>query len=68
MDPTFLSRGSLGDWIHDERKSDHGNGPKFQKRLNIGIDIIFVLDLFHKDCEVPIVHCDLKLDNIFSFR
>ncbi|GAY46677.1 hypothetical protein CUMW_098910 [Citrus unshiu] len=60
----FLGNGSLGDWIHGERKNEHGNGLNFLERLNIAIDIASALDYLHNDCEVPIVHCDLKPGNI----
>ncbi|GAY46679.1 hypothetical protein CUMW_098930 [Citrus unshiu] len=46
----FLSNGSLGDWIHGERKNE--------------LDITSALDYLHNDCEVPVVHSDLKPGNI----
>ncbi|KAK9221334.1 hypothetical protein WN944_009760 [Citrus x changshan-huyou] len=60
----FLSNGSLGDWIHGERKNELGNGLNFLERLNVAIDIASALDYLHNDCEVPIVHSDLKPGNI----
>jgi serine/threonine protein kinase len=34
------------------------------QRLNIAIDVARVLDYLHNDCEMPIVHCDLKPSNV----
>jgi len=33
-------------------------------RLNVAIDVACALDYLHHDCEVPVVHCDLKPSNI----
>ncbi|CAN1321095.1 Putative receptor-like protein kinase At3g47110 [Linum perenne] len=43
------------------------NGRKslnFIQRLNIAIDIASGVDYLHNYCEIPIVHCDLKLSNV----
>jgi Leucine-rich repeat (LRR) protein/predicted Ser/Thr protein kinase len=60
----FLSNGSLEDWVNGKRK--HANGDVFNvvERLNVAIDVAFALDYLHHDCEVPVVHCDLKPSNI----
>ncbi|XP_026446668.1 LRR receptor-like serine/threonine-protein kinase EFR [Papaver somniferum] len=34
------------------------------ERLNVAIDVASALDYLHHDCEVPVVHCDLKPSNI----
>ncbi|XP_044467191.1 probable LRR receptor-like serine/threonine-protein kinase At3g47570 [Mangifera indica] len=60
----FLSNGSLADWIQGQRKNENGKGLSFLQRLNISIDVASALDYLHHDCEIPIVHCDLKPQNI----
>ncbi|KAL8103859.1 hypothetical protein AgCh_028158 [Apium graveolens] len=60
----FLSNGSLADWICGKRKHGDGKGLSFLEKLNISIDVASALNYLHHDCEVPIVHCDLKPDNI----
>ncbi|KAK3183076.1 hypothetical protein Dsin_030362 [Dipteronia sinensis] len=60
----FLSNGSLGDWIHGKRKKEDGTSLDVMERLNISIDIACALDYLHHDCEIPVVHCDLKPTNI----
>ncbi|KAL1805539.1 hypothetical protein ACET3Z_028607 [Daucus carota] len=60
----FLSNGSLADWISGKRKHPNGQGLSFLEKLNISIDVAGALNYLHHECEVPIVHCDLKPDNI----
>ncbi|XP_031283270.1 LRR receptor-like serine/threonine-protein kinase EFR [Pistacia vera] len=60
----FLSNGSLADWTQGQRKNENGKGLSFLQRLNISIDVASALDYLHHDCEIPIVHCDLKPGNI----
>ncbi|CAN1816903.1 Probable LRR receptor-like serine/threonine-protein kinase At3g47570 [Linum perenne] len=63
----FLANGSLEDWLHrpiekiDESTTKSLN---FIQRLNIAIDIASGVDYLHNYCEIPIVHCDLKLSNV----
>ncbi|EOA12846.1 hypothetical protein CARUB_v10025818mg, partial [Capsella rubella] len=61
----FLSNGSLEEWIKGKKvKSDGRVGLSLEERVNVAIDIASALDYLHNDCEVPIVHCDLKPSNI----
>ncbi|CAN6682230.1 unnamed protein product [Malus baccata var. baccata] len=60
----FLSNGSLEDWIRGKRKNADGDGLNIFERLNVAIDVACGLDYLHHDCEVPVVHCDLKPSNI----
>ncbi|XP_026434169.1 probable LRR receptor-like serine/threonine-protein kinase At3g47570 [Papaver somniferum] len=51
----------------DYRDEDQENGPVVLngvERLNVAIDVASALDYLHHDCEVPVVHCDLKPSNI----
>ncbi|KAB1220289.1 hypothetical protein CJ030_MR3G019035 [Morella rubra] len=60
----FLSNGSLDDWIKGRKTHANGNALNVVERLNVAIDIACALDYLHHDCEVPVVHCDLKPSNI----
>ncbi|XP_050123818.1 probable LRR receptor-like serine/threonine-protein kinase At3g47570 [Malus sylvestris] len=60
----YLSNGSLEDWIKGNKKKADGDGLNILERLNVAIDVACGLDYLHHDCEVPVVHCDLKPSNI----
>ncbi|KAI4353664.1 hypothetical protein L6164_002596 [Bauhinia variegata] len=58
----FLTNGSLEKWLHPEGSE---NQPlHFLQKLNIAIDVASALCYLHNECELPIVHCDLKPSNI----
>ncbi|KAF5468155.1 hypothetical protein F2P56_012331 [Juglans regia] len=60
----FMSNGSLEDWLEGKRKHVNGHALNVLERLNVVIDVACGLDYLHHDCEVPVVHCDLKPSNI----
>lgn len=60
----FLGNGSLEDWVKGKRKKGNEEGLNLVERLNVAIDIAGAMDYLHHDCEVPVVHCDLKHNNI----
>ena len=60
----YLSNGSLEDWVNGKRKNANGDALNVVARLNVAIDVACALDYLHHDCEVPVVHCDLKPSNI----
>ncbi|KAK4800147.1 hypothetical protein SAY86_025512 [Trapa natans] len=71
----FMPNGSLEDWLHQTdptgRFAGGGEGVCMRRknltllqRLNIAIDTAWALDYLHRQCEKPIVHCDLKPSNI----
>ncbi|XP_010520745.1 PREDICTED: putative receptor-like protein kinase At3g47110 [Tarenaya hassleriana] len=60
----FLCNGSLDDWISGKRRKPDGNGLNVEERLNVAIDIASALDYLHNDCEIPVVHCDIKPSNV----
>ena len=60
----YLSNGSLEDWVNGKRKNANGDVLNVVERLNVAIDVACGLDYLHHDCEVPVVHCDLKPSNI----
>ncbi|KAL9225480.1 hypothetical protein vseg_001397 [Gypsophila vaccaria] len=56
----FMPNGSLDGRIH-------GNGVEnitLRQRVDIAIDVGNALSYLHHDCEIPIVHCDLKPTNV----
>ncbi|KAJ6824759.1 pentatricopeptide repeat-containing protein, chloroplastic [Iris pallida] len=61
----FKPNGSLESWLHPE-----GNGPfglktlKLMQRINIAIDVASALEYLHHHGQAPIIHCDLKPNNI----
>ncbi|CAI0626713.1 unnamed protein product [Linum tenue] len=61
----FVVNGSLENWLHPvESVDDPPRRLKFHQRLNVAINIASALDYIHNLCETPIVHCDLKPDNV----
>ncbi|XP_061352233.1 putative receptor-like protein kinase At3g47110 [Gastrolobium bilobum] len=60
----YMENGSLEKWLHPE--SEIGDQPSLDllQRLNILIDVGSALFYLHHECEQPIVHCDLKPNNI----
>ena len=61
----YMSNGSLEKWLHlisvGENQSRSLN---LIQRLNIVVDVASALCYLHKHCEQPIIHCDLKPNNI----
>ncbi|XVF83931.1 hypothetical protein PTKIN_Ptkin16aG0533900 [Pterospermum kingtungense] len=49
-----MPNGSLESWLHEQLES----------RLNIGLDVANAIDYLHHDCEMLIVHWDLKPTNV----
>ncbi|XP_034914044.1 LRR receptor-like serine/threonine-protein kinase EFR [Populus alba] len=64
----FMINGSLEEWLHPIHTLDlEVHQPKnlnLIQRLNIAIDVANALDYLHKQCQMPIVHCDLKPSNV----
>ncbi|KAK9082006.1 hypothetical protein Syun_030988 [Stephania yunnanensis] len=62
----FMPNGSLENWLHPIRSDDSylTKNLNLSRRLNIAIDVASALDYLHNQCETPIVHCDLKPNNI----
>ncbi|CAL1363818.1 unnamed protein product [Linum trigynum] len=62
----FLANGSLEDWLHPVGSSTD-EPPRilnFLQRLNAAIDVATAMDYLHHQCGTPIVHCDLKPNNV----
>ncbi|XP_058112340.1 putative receptor-like protein kinase At3g47110 [Magnolia sinica] len=60
----YMPNGSLSKWLHGDGHDQLGRNLNFIQRLNIAIDVANALDYLHHHCQTPIIHCDLKPDNI----
>ncbi|XP_068331040.1 putative receptor-like protein kinase At3g47110 [Pyrus communis] len=65
----FMVNGSLDEWLHISSQGVHrlANLPKnlnLTQRVNIAIDVACALDYLHNRSHMPIVHCDIKPNNI----
>ncbi|CAL9247280.1 unnamed protein product, partial [Arabidopsis halleri] len=63
----FMSNGSLDMWLHPEEVEEIHRPSRtltLLERLNIAVDVAFVLDYLHVHCHEPIAHCDLKPSNV----
>ena len=64
----FMPNGSLENWLHMDLETDFGQveirNLNLLQRTNIAIDVACALDYLHHQCQMPIVHCDLKPSNI----
>ncbi|XP_009618941.1 putative receptor-like protein kinase At3g47110 [Nicotiana tomentosiformis] len=64
----YMPNGSLESWLHPTPEADASNNEVrilgLVERLNIAIDVACALEYLHHHCHKPIVHCDLKPDNI----
>ncbi|PHU04549.1 hypothetical protein BC332_25371 [Capsicum chinense] len=61
----FMANESLEDWLHPE--NSRGNvlvrNLGFMQRLTIAINVAIAIHYFHNDCQISMVHCDLKPNN-----
>ncbi|KMT08550.1 hypothetical protein BVRB_6g138300 isoform B [Beta vulgaris subsp. vulgaris] len=57
----FMPNGNLQQWIRDDQ---HQKALSLIQRVSIAIDVASALDYLHNNCDVPIIHCDLKPSNI----
>lgn len=62
----YMQNGSLEKWLckDHEDKLERSN-LSFIHRLDIAIDVASAIEYLHHHCEPPIVHGDLKAENIF---
>ncbi|XP_039170615.1 probable LRR receptor-like serine/threonine-protein kinase At3g47570 [Eucalyptus grandis] len=64
----FMVNGNLEEWLHPNPAPNNADGHSkklsFLQRISISIDVAFALDYLHNQCEIPIIHCDLKPSNI----
>ncbi|KAM4119428.1 hypothetical protein ACJW30_03G058400 [Castanea mollissima] len=59
----FISNGNLDKWLYLE-DVECGSTLTLTQRLNIAIVVATALDYLHHDCDPPVVHCDLKPENV----
>ncbi|KAK9672277.1 hypothetical protein RND81_12G088800 [Saponaria officinalis] len=55
-----MSNGNLDERLHGNRVENI----TLLQRVDIAIDVAHALSYLHHDCEIPIIHCDLKPTNI----
>ncbi|KDP44811.1 hypothetical protein JCGZ_01311 [Jatropha curcas] len=65
----FMANGSLEMWLHPRENNGNAQSRSSRslnllQRLQIAIDVASALHHLHDNCEVPIIHCDLKPSNI----
>ncbi|KAI4345944.1 hypothetical protein L6164_013029 [Bauhinia variegata] len=63
----YMMNGSLEKWLHPGTES--ANQPttlSLVQRVNIIADISGALHYLHYECEQPIIHCDLKPENVLD--
>lgn len=59
----FMGNGSLDKWIF-KRKKDNDSVLDWETRFNIAVGTAKGLAYLHEDCDVKILHCDIKPENV----
>ncbi|KAH0689913.1 hypothetical protein KY289_017271 [Solanum tuberosum] len=59
----FMPKGNLDEWLHLEREIQKSSLTILQ-RMNIIIDVASALHYLHHQCQTPMIHCDIKPQNI----
>ncbi|XP_047327078.1 G-type lectin S-receptor-like serine/threonine-protein kinase SD2-5 [Impatiens glandulifera] len=59
----FMSNGSLDKWIFKKKKNDDFL-LDWNTRFNIALGTAKGLAYLHEDCDVKIIHCDIKPENV----
>ncbi|KAG8378640.1 hypothetical protein BUALT_Bualt07G0006400 [Buddleja alternifolia] len=57
----FLPKGSLDKWLHPQNEHNRLN---ILQRIEIAIDVASALNYLHHQCQTPVIHCDLKPENV----
>ncbi|KAI9108123.1 hypothetical protein K1719_020996 [Acacia pycnantha] len=60
----YMSNGNLEKWLHPNQESEYGSTLDIFQRLNVIYDVASAVHYLHYENEQPIVHCDLKPNNI----
>ncbi|KAH9694678.1 protein kinase domain-containing protein [Citrus sinensis] len=58
----FLSKGSLGEYLHGKYRDKHPLS--WEVRFNIAVGIAEALFYLHNECSRPVIHRDIKSSNI----
>ena len=59
----FMANGNLDMWLYP-KDDESGSSLTLLQRLDIAIDVASAMDYLHRDCDPPVVHCDLKPVNV----
>lgn len=61
----FMVNGSLERWLHSEQHNGiPDKGLSFGQRICIAADVASALDYAHNELTPPLIHCDLKPNNV----
>ncbi|KAL0356410.1 UNVERIFIED_CONTAM: putative receptor-like protein kinase [Sesamum radiatum] len=60
----FMSNGSLDNWLHPEEERQWHNHLNILQRIDIATDVAAALNYLHHQCQTPVIHCDLKPQNV----
>ncbi|KAL6602911.1 hypothetical protein ACP70R_043272 [Stipagrostis hirtigluma subsp. patula] len=61
----YMPNGNLNMWLHPKAHGhDHMKVLTLAQRISIVQDVAFALDYLHNQCVCPLVHCDLKPQNV----
>ncbi|KAM3373972.1 putative receptor-like protein kinase [Capsicum galapagoense] len=60
----FMEKGSLDEWLHPKEGQMLQKRLSILNRLDIIIDVASALHYLHSQCHTPLVHCDLKPNNV----
>ncbi|KAL3642259.1 hypothetical protein CASFOL_013074 [Castilleja foliolosa] len=62
----FMPNGSLDKWLHPGEEGDvlRMCNMSIVKRIDIAMDVASALHYLHHECQTPMVHCDLKPQNV----
>ncbi|KAL4576164.1 hypothetical protein LXL04_012253 [Taraxacum kok-saghyz] len=62
----FMPNGNLDRWIHPspEQLTVTQRRLSLVERITIAIDVANAIHYLHQECQVPIIHCDLKPSNV----
>ncbi|KAH0702775.1 hypothetical protein KY290_020148 [Solanum tuberosum] len=60
----FMPKGNLDEWLHPEKEIHEKSSLTILQRMNIIIDVASALHYLHHECQTPMIHCDIKPQNI----
>ncbi|KAJ9541182.1 hypothetical protein OSB04_027688 [Centaurea solstitialis] len=66
----YMPNKNLDMWLHPSQEQETETEEatprrlSLRQRLTIAMDVAHAIHYLHQDCEIPIIHCDLKPNNI----
>ncbi|KAJ9541183.1 hypothetical protein OSB04_027689 [Centaurea solstitialis] len=66
----FMPNGNLDRWLHPSQEQQIETKEasllrlSLRQRVMIALDVAHAIHYLHQECEIPIIHCDLKPSNI----